>query len=406
MCIDGVIAMKITRMISLMALLVIVGLNGFAQGATVEVSWNANSESDIAGYKVYCGVRSGVYTLTIDTGLNTSADVTDLAAGTTYYFAVKAYNTSNLYSVYSSEISITTPEDSEEELPTDTDRDGIPDLDEMYWGMDLLDPLDSLDDYDGDGSVNLVEYMARTSLIDASDCPEIDNLLKDIIGEIGSVIDLSSVNPGGTYTITPLLNSYPSAVNNTLIIQNPGAYLYNVMSGTTLVYRLRVSVADDISTIGSFSPGSFLSLADQIFGISIQLPADAVVRQVPIGIGGPTAVAAAVDYTTGTTEFDILPYDLVLAKPAVVTISNVSGTPTIERYDTASSTWVDVESTADGQGRVIFSTEQFGTFRLIADESPSKSNGSGSEIPEGSASAGSGGGGGGGGGCFITTAGF
>ncbi len=274
----------------------------------------------------------------------------------------------------------------------------------------MLDPMDSLDDFDGDGAVNLVEYMARTSPINAMDCPETDNVLRDIIGEAGSVIDLSSINPEEAYTIVPLLNSYPSAVNNTLTMDDPGTYLYNVLNGSTLVYRLRISAADDISTMGSFSPGSFLSLEDQVFGISIVLPADAVVRQVPIGISGPSAVAAAVDFSTGTTEFDILPYDLLLTSPAVVTLSNVTGSPVIQRYETESGTWIDVESTTDGQGNLSFSTDMLGTFRLIADESAGKggsssADDSGSSASSGSAAAG-GGGGGGGGGCFITTAGI
>src|SRR6266576_1698458 len=59
------------------------------QAATVTATWNANSETDIAGYKLSYGTQSGTYTTTIDVGNVTSASVT-LNPGQ-YFFAVQAY---------------------------------------------------------------------------------------------------------------------------------------------------------------------------------------------------------------------------------------------------------------------------------------------------------------------------
>lgn len=75
--------------------------------ATLE--WDPNSESDLAGYKMYVGTASGVYGEPIDVGLATTYTVTGLLPGRTYYFAVSAYNTSGKESGKSNEVSYTVP---------------------------------------------------------------------------------------------------------------------------------------------------------------------------------------------------------------------------------------------------------------------------------------------------------
>ncbi|HHN65661.1 MAG TPA: fibronectin type III domain-containing protein, partial [Nitrospirae bacterium] len=71
---------------------------------TVTLSWDANTESDLAGYKVYYGTSSRNYTETIDVGNTTTYQITGLSEGT-YYFAVTAYDTSGNESDYSEEVS-------------------------------------------------------------------------------------------------------------------------------------------------------------------------------------------------------------------------------------------------------------------------------------------------------------
>src|SRR5688572_33494058 len=65
--------------------------------ATVTATWNANSESNIAGYILSYGTQSGTYSTVIDVGNVTSEQVV-LTAGLRYYFVVQAYNTSALVS--------------------------------------------------------------------------------------------------------------------------------------------------------------------------------------------------------------------------------------------------------------------------------------------------------------------
>jgi fibronectin type 3 domain-containing protein len=80
-----------------------------ATSETATLSWNANSEPDLQGYKIYLATTSGRYgapitTLPMDV---TSYTVTDLEAGTTYFFAVTAYNSSGAESSFSNEVTKT-----------------------------------------------------------------------------------------------------------------------------------------------------------------------------------------------------------------------------------------------------------------------------------------------------------
>lgn len=77
--------------------------------STVSVAWNPSTDPTVAGYRVYSGTSSGVYTQETDAGNATSATLTGFNAGQTYFFAVTAYNSSGLESAPSNEISAQTP---------------------------------------------------------------------------------------------------------------------------------------------------------------------------------------------------------------------------------------------------------------------------------------------------------
>ncbi len=103
--------------ISLVALTLILFLcisNVYSAQATL--SWNPNSESDLAGYKVYYGNSSGSYSSSIDAGNQTSYTISNLVEGEIYFFAATAYDFSGNESGYSNEVSY--------DVPVDTDADG------------------------------------------------------------------------------------------------------------------------------------------------------------------------------------------------------------------------------------------------------------------------------------------
>ncbi len=77
--------------------------------ASIQVSWSANSESDLAGYKVYYGTQPGTYTTTVNAGKVTTLTIDNLDTGRTYYIAMSAYDTSSNESEKSAEVSISIP---------------------------------------------------------------------------------------------------------------------------------------------------------------------------------------------------------------------------------------------------------------------------------------------------------
>jgi hypothetical protein len=76
---------------------------GFA--SSLNVTWSANNETDLAGYQVYYGLQSKTYGTLVDVGKATGYQITNVQSGSTYYIAVTAYDTSGNESAKSSEIS-------------------------------------------------------------------------------------------------------------------------------------------------------------------------------------------------------------------------------------------------------------------------------------------------------------
>ncbi|MCK6498418.1 MAG: hypothetical protein L6Q38_02950 [Nitrospira sp.] len=71
---------------------------------TVTVTWNANTEADLRGYRVYVGKSSGARSQMYDVGNVTSTRLT-LPLGSTYFFVVTAYDSSGNESSPSGELS-------------------------------------------------------------------------------------------------------------------------------------------------------------------------------------------------------------------------------------------------------------------------------------------------------------
>lgn len=73
----------------------------------IKVKWNANSEPDLAGYRVHYGVASKMYTTSKDVGDTTAHVIQGVDYGKRYYVAVTAYDDSGNESDFSQEVSIT-----------------------------------------------------------------------------------------------------------------------------------------------------------------------------------------------------------------------------------------------------------------------------------------------------------
>ncbi|MBH0197295.1 MAG: fibronectin type III domain-containing protein [Nitrospira sp.] len=72
---------------------------------SVTLNWNANTETDLAGYKIYVGTQSGTYGSPIVLGIANTYQITNLTIGTTYFFSVTAYDKAGNESPHSAETS-------------------------------------------------------------------------------------------------------------------------------------------------------------------------------------------------------------------------------------------------------------------------------------------------------------
>jgi hypothetical protein len=75
--------------------------------ASATISWYANTETDLAGYRIYVGTRSGSYGFVgpFEVTNGTSFTVPNLPVGTTYFFAVSAFDKTGNESAKSAELS-------------------------------------------------------------------------------------------------------------------------------------------------------------------------------------------------------------------------------------------------------------------------------------------------------------
>ncbi len=75
--------------------------------ASRDLGFGTSPDDDVAGYRLYYGTASQIYTVTNDVGNVTTNTVSGLVGGVTYFFAVRAYNTIGLESDFSNEVSYT-----------------------------------------------------------------------------------------------------------------------------------------------------------------------------------------------------------------------------------------------------------------------------------------------------------
>ncbi len=117
--------LNVLTIIAIIAVLAFVGYIIFGKKITTKptntgtatISWNANTEPDLAGYKIYYGnsPRSddcppGGYPNKIDIGKTDMPDnptyiLKDLENGKTYYFSISSYDASGNESCFSPEMS-------------------------------------------------------------------------------------------------------------------------------------------------------------------------------------------------------------------------------------------------------------------------------------------------------------
>jgi hypothetical protein len=113
------------KILGLMALAGVLGyLSGVsvAQAVQITLAWDPSPSPNVGGYILYHGHASRNYTDSVDVGDQTQYTLTDLETGTTYYFAIVAYDTTQtIRSDFSNEVyypALTTSPKANLESPT------------------------------------------------------------------------------------------------------------------------------------------------------------------------------------------------------------------------------------------------------------------------------------------------
>ena len=104
------------RLISIFAFALLTTFPSYA--ADVTGSWDANTEADLAGYKIYYGTASGNYTVSLDVGTATSVTIDSLDFNTTYFFALTAYDNAGNESGFSDEVKVDIPPPPDTQAPS------------------------------------------------------------------------------------------------------------------------------------------------------------------------------------------------------------------------------------------------------------------------------------------------
>jgi hypothetical protein len=194
---------------------------------SVTVLWDANTETNLAGYKVHYGVASRSYGNTSDVGNITNATVSGLIEGTTYFFAVTAYDTSNLESDYSDEVFYTVP------------------------GPNRAPTLNTL------GNLNINEdaplQTVNLSGISSGAANELQTLTVSAVSSNPSLIpnpaiNYTSPNAMGSLTFTPIAGANGNATITVVI--NDGQ---TTNSTITRTFTVTVNAVNDTPTLNSLS---------------------------------------------------------------------------------------------------------------------------------------------------------
>ena len=366
--------------------------------STLRISWNNNTEPDLAGYRIYCGSVSGAYGYVLDVGDNVCVDIDGVEEGTVYFFAVTAYDLVGNESDFSREISVLIPENQTGFLSAI-----------VNWILDLVgvgadDGADarqcSLADFVEEGGYIPVNT-SSTVRIDDSDVELAgaftvgDSIIKDVVAEAYEGYDLSRIYPSGTYTFVSLTELVPAIIDGVVSVSQPGVYQFMVqdMAGD-FINILRISVVNELCYEEEYLPGTGTSLPIDFVGISLFLPENALNSPVPVGIdcGGASssALSALSMNDMYRVVFNIVPYGLVLAEPAQISVPYGGPGPIeVEVFDEATKQWTRIEDVNVQDGVVTFSTTMLGSFK-VSTPSPETNDDGFSYGSSGS-----------GGGCFI-----
>jgi chitinase len=101
------IALHLSSRLQASLLILILAPSAFA--GSVRLAWDPSSGPNVAGYMLYYGLARGSYSVGVNVGNFTTAALSGLQDGSTYYFVATAYDAYGKESAFSNEVSYTVP---------------------------------------------------------------------------------------------------------------------------------------------------------------------------------------------------------------------------------------------------------------------------------------------------------
>ncbi len=204
----------------------------FAAG-NVTLAWDASPDSTTTGYRVYYGGASGVYTNSATVGNVTNATFSNLADGTTFYFAAVAYNVDGFESEFSNETSYSVPA-----VGTTNQWPTLNAINNVTINEDAVAQTVNLAGI-SDGSATETQTVTVTA--SSSNAGLIPN----------PTVSYTSPNTAGTLSFTPVANASGSATITVVVNDNQPSN--NIVTQTFTVTVNPVNDAPTITSIGNLT---------------------------------------------------------------------------------------------------------------------------------------------------------
>jgi hypothetical protein len=209
----------------------------FADGS-VTLTWSPSTAANVVGYNVYYGGTSGDYTNKISTANTTNTIVSGLTQGSTYYFAVTAYDSSGLESPFSNEASYAVPLNTASNV---TITNTPPTL-------NVIGNL-AINENAGEQTVNLSGISA--GIVSGKQTIKITAATSNSALITTPKISYTSANSTGTLTFTPQKNATGTATITVTI--NNGLTKSNTITQTFTVTVNDVNQPPTLNPISNFS---------------------------------------------------------------------------------------------------------------------------------------------------------
>ena len=209
---------------------------------SLTLAWNPSTSTNVAGYKIYSGLASGVYSSTNSISGSTNVTLTGLIEGSTYYFAATTVDTLGNESPFSDEASYSIPVTS-----VSTNSTVAPNLPPTFNALTNLTINENagLQTVDLTGITSGASYQLQTLTVTAvsSNPALIPN----------PTVNYASPNGTGTLNFAPATSSYGTATI-TVTINNNGA------SNNLVVQSFKVTV-NAVNQSPTLNPINNLSIA-------------------------------------------------------------------------------------------------------------------------------------------------